>query len=71
MKHEIDVLNKIKTVLEQANLPHEAQMVFGVYDIVVKISAKSDDVLRDIVLERLRRIENIESAITMMVDEKR
>lgn len=69
MKHELDVINKIKTILDKTKFPHEIQGVFGVYDIVVKISATNDEELRNIVLEKLRKIENIESAITMMVNE--
>jgi hypothetical protein len=37
---------------------------------MIKVSAASDDILRKIVLEKLRKIENIESAITMMVNEE-
>ncbi|CDI05874.1 Transcriptional regulator, AsnC family [Candidatus Nitrosotenuis uzonensis] len=69
MKHELDVINKIKSILSQTQLPHEVQGVFGVYDIVSKITATTDEELRNIVLEKLRKIEHIESAITMMVNE--
>lgn len=68
-EHELDVIKKIRMTLEQECLPYEVQGVFGVYDIVTKISAESDEALRRIVLDRLRKIENIESAITMMVNE--
>lgn len=70
MKHELDVINKIKSILAQTGFPHEVQGVFGVYDVIVKISATNDEELRNIVLEKLRKIENIESAITMMVNEE-
>lgn len=70
LKHEVDVINRIKSILKQTNLAHDVQDVFGVYDIVVKISAEDDDTLRNIVLEKLRRIDSIESAITMMVNEE-
>lgn len=70
LKHEMDVINRIKSILSQTELAHEVQGVFGVYDIVVKISAADDDTLRNIVLEKLRKIDSIESAITMMVNEE-
>lgn len=71
LNHEAEIMNKIKTVLEKAGLDsYDAQSVFGIYDIIVKLSAQSDDILRRIVLEKLRKIENIESAITMMVNEE-
>ncbi|WP_268543273.1 Lrp/AsnC ligand binding domain-containing protein [Candidatus Nitrosotenuis cloacae] len=70
IKHEVDVINRIKSILSQTELAHEVQGVFGIYDIVVKISAANDDTLRNVVLEKLRKIDNIESAITMMVNEE-
>lgn len=69
MNHESEVIGKAKSVLNEAKLPYEIQGVFGVYDIVIKISAENDEILRNIILEKLRKIESIESAITMMVNE--
>jgi hypothetical protein len=71
LNHEAEIINKIKSVLKNAALQsYDVQSVFGIYDIIVKLSAESDDVLRKIVLEKLRKLENIESAITMMVNEE-
>ncbi|MEW6043876.1 MAG: Lrp/AsnC family transcriptional regulator [Thermoproteota archaeon] len=71
LNHESEIIEKAKSVLKEANLSaYEVQGTFGIYDIVVKLSAPNDDVLRKIVLEKLRKIENIESAITMMVNEE-
>ena len=67
---ELEIIGKIKSILKHANIQYEIQRVFGVYDIIVKISASTDNSLRKIVLEQLHKIENIESAITMMVNEK-
>jgi hypothetical protein len=71
LNHDAEIINKIKSVLKNAALQsYDVQSVFGIYDIIVKLSAESDDVLRKIVLEKLRKLENIESAITMMVNEE-
>jgi len=71
LNHEGEIIDKTKSVLKNSNLQsYEVQGVFGIYDIIVKMSATSDDILRKIVLEKLRKIENIESAITMMVNEE-
>lgn len=71
LNHESEIIEKAKSVLRESNLSsYEVQGTFGIYDIVVKLSAPSDDTLRRIVLEKLRKIENIESAITMMVNEE-
>jgi hypothetical protein len=71
LNHEAEIVEKAKSILKAAKLPaYEVQETFGIYDIIVKVSAANDDVLRKIVLEKLRKIENIESAITMMVNEE-
>ncbi|MEO9309704.1 MAG: Lrp/AsnC family transcriptional regulator [Nitrososphaera sp.] len=71
LNHESEIIEKAKSVLKEADLlSYEVQGTFGIYDIVVKLSASNDDTLRKIVLEKLRKIENIESAITMMVNEE-
>ncbi len=71
LNHESEIIEKARSVLRESNLSsYEVQGTFGIYDIVVKLSAPNDDTLRKIVLEKLRKIENIESAITMMVNEE-
>jgi len=65
---ENEVIRKIRNVLERdAMLDFEIQGTFGVYDLVLKITAKSDDELRHVLLEKIKPIDNIQSAITMMV----
>jgi len=71
LNHEKETIDKIKSILKTSSLQsYDIQSVFGIYDIIVKLSATNDDVLRNIVLEKLRKIENIESAITMMINEE-
>ena len=71
LNHESEIIEKAKSVLRDAKVSsYEVQGTFGIYDIIIKISAANDDTLRKIVLEKLRKIENIESAITMMVNEE-
>lgn len=71
LNHETEVMDRVKSVLKDSGIhDYEVQGVFGIYDVIVKLSAQDDDVLRKIVLEKLRKLENIESAITMMVNEE-
>lgn len=71
LNHETEIIEKIKSILKHESIDlYEVQGVFGVYDIVVKLSADTDERLRKIVLEKLRKIEHIESAITMIVNEE-
>ncbi len=66
--HEMEVIQRIKEVLESDYMiDYEIQGTVGIYDLVLKITAKSDDNLRHILLEKIKPIDNIQSAITMMV----
>ncbi len=68
INHENEVIRKIRDALESdVMLDFEIQGTFGVYDLVLKITAKSDDELRHVLLEKIKPIDNIQSAITMMV----
>jgi len=68
INHENEVIRKIRDALESdVMLDFEIQGTFGVYDLVLKITAKSNDELRYVLLEKIKPIDNIQSAITMMV----
>lgn len=69
INHEMDVINEARSILRQEDIPHEIQGVFGVYDVVIKVSAKDSKTLQTIIQEKLRRITSVESSITMVVDE--
>jgi DNA-binding Lrp family transcriptional regulator len=66
--HEMEVIQRIKEVLESDYMiDYEIQGTVGIYDLVLKITAKSDDNLRHVLLEKIKPIDNIQSAMTMMV----
>ena len=70
LNYEAEVIDKIKKILtEQQSLDFEIQGVYGVYDIIVKITADSDDKIRNLGLEKIKTIEDIQSTITMMVND--
>lgn len=56
-------LNKVEGV-------REAYIVYGVYDIVAKISADTMDKLKDIVTWNVRRLNKVRSTLTMIVVEE-
>jgi DNA-binding Lrp family transcriptional regulator len=58
----INELNKIPEVVE-------VDGVFGVYDIIAKVSADSTDKLREIITWQVRKIGKAKSTLTMMVIE--
>ena len=70
LNYEAEVIDKIKKILtEEQSLDFEIQGVYGVYDIIVKITADSDDKIRNFGLEKIKTIEDIQSTITMMVND--
>ncbi len=70
LNHEAVVIDEVKQILtKQQSINFEIQGVYGVYDIVIKITADSDDVIRKLALEKIKSIKNIQSAITMMVND--
>ncbi len=48
----------------------EAYIVYGVYDVVAVVSAKSQDELREIIVRYIRRMPKVRSTTTMMVVEE-
>ena len=45
----------------------EAHMVYGVYDIIIRIDAESMDVLKENIRDNIRSLDNIRSTLTMIV----
>ena len=62
---------KIKDILaDQKDVELEIHGVYGVYDIIVKLSSDNSEKLRSIVTNDIRKIENVQSTLTMMVIEQ-
>jgi DNA-binding Lrp family transcriptional regulator len=62
---ESDIINKIKQVPEVV----EVSGVFGVYDIIVRVSSDDMDKLREIITWNIRKIDKVRSTLTMIVIE--
>ena len=68
---DITIITKIKEILTGKNdIQYEIQGVYGVYDIILKLSSTSSDVLRSIITNKIRKINTIQSTLTMTVTEK-
>ena len=67
---DINVIDQLKKIFEEEQIQSfEIQGVYGVYDIVVKISSE-DEKLRNIITNKIRKIAHVQSTLTMMVMEK-
>ena len=65
------IISQIKDILKQENdIVYEILGVYGVYDIVLKISSDSLENLRSIITNKIRKIGKIQSTLTMMVIEE-
>ncbi|MBI3842584.1 MAG: Lrp/AsnC ligand binding domain-containing protein [Thaumarchaeota archaeon] len=69
---DMEIIKKIKEILnaEGKLVRYEVQGVYGVYDIVVKITADNMDHLRNIITNKIRKIDKVYSTLTMMVIEE-
>ncbi|RNJ78078.1 MAG: Lrp/AsnC family transcriptional regulator [Nitrosopumilus sp. H8] len=64
------IIEEVKRILGEEGVAYEVQGVYGVYDIIVKISSDDPEMLRSIITNRLRRIDKVQSTLTMMVIEE-
>ena len=68
---DVTIIKKIKEILTgRDNVQYEIQGVYGVFDIILKISSTSSDILRSTITNNIRKIKNIQSTLTMTVIEK-
>ncbi len=68
---DVEIIKKIKEILDkEKDVQYEVQGVYGVYDIIVKITSNSMEKLRGIITNNIRRIDKVYSTLTMMVIEE-
>jgi len=63
MRVEKAVIDKLKTF----DAVKEAVGTFGVYDILVKLEADSDQKLTDVITQKIRKMDNVRTTTTLMV----
>ncbi len=64
------IIVKIKEILaDEKEIEYEIQGVYGVYDIILKISSDNIDTLRSTITNKIRKITSVQSTLTMMVIE--
>jgi len=64
------IINEVKKVLANEGIKFEVQGVYGVYDIVLKLSSDNAEKLRGIITNKIRKISQVQSTLTMMVIEE-
>ena len=64
------IINDVKQILADENVAYEVQGVYGVYDIVLKLTSDDAEKLRAIITNKVRKIGKVQSTLTMMVIEE-
>ena len=65
------IITKVKEILDkEQNVSYEVQGVYGVYDIVLKVTSDNTDDLRSVITNKIRKIDKVQSTLTMMVIEE-
>ena len=64
------IIDEVKKILVEEDVTYEIQGVYGVYDIVLKLSSNNAEKLRGIITNKVRKISKIQSTLTMMVIEE-
>ena len=65
------IISKLKTILaDEKSVQYEIQGVYGVYDIVLKLTSDDIDTLRSTITNKIRKITSVQSTLTMMVIEE-
>jgi DNA-binding Lrp family transcriptional regulator len=60
---EEEVMNRLKDLTEVK----EARMVYGVYDIIVRVETETMEELKNVVSWTIRRLDRVRSTMTMIV----
>jgi DNA-binding Lrp family transcriptional regulator len=58
-----DVLNKLKEVPEIVDV----YKVQGIYDIIARVSSDTEEKLKELVSERIRRVDRITGTVTVII----
>ena len=64
------IISEVKQILEEEDVKYEVQGVYGVYDIVLKLTSDDAEKLRAIITNKVRKISKVQSTLTMMVIEE-
>lgn len=60
---EHELIEKLRALHEV----REAYVTYGVYDIIVKVEAENQQVLKDAVFTRIRKMDDVRTTLTMIV----
>jgi len=67
---ELIIIEAKKILDGESSIQYEIQGVYGVYDIILKITSDNTENLRSIITSKIRKINKVQSTLTMMIIEE-
>ena len=67
---DVSIIAEIKEKLVNEDIKFEIRGVYGVYDIVLKLTSSNAEKLRALITNKIRKISRIQSTLTMIVIEE-
>ena len=67
---DVSIIAEIKEKLVDENIKFEVRGVYGVYDIVLKLTSDDAEKLRALITNKIRKISRVQSTLTMIVIEE-
>ena len=66
---ETIIKNIKESLADEKDMQYKIKGVYGVYDIVLKLTSENADTLRSTITNKIRKITSVQSTLTMMVIE--
>ena len=66
---ETIIKNIKESLADEKDIQYKIKGVYGVYDIVLKLTSENADTLRSTITNKIRKIISVQSTLTMMVIE--
>ena len=66
---ETIIKNIKESLADEKDMQYKIKGVYGVYDIVLKLTSENEDTLRSTITNKIRKIISVQSTLTMMVIE--
>ena len=67
---DVSIITEIKEKLVNEDVKFEVRGVYGVYDIVLKLTSDDAEKLRALITNKIRKISRVQSTLTMIVIEE-
>lgn len=63
---ELGTESKIKETLNGVEEITNIRSLYGIYDLIIEMEAESMDKIKEVVYNKVRRLENVKSTITLL-----